>query len=102
MILPERLNTFQLTYIIWLPMKEKMSLDKTFRALHDTHQTYVGVNLPLRVFPAGADQIRSIIKAEYTNRTGAGFWAFWEENRLKANLTRHQLAIPLWNLWRLI
>jgi len=30
-----------------LIMKEKMSLDEAFRALHDPHQTYVRVKSPL-------------------------------------------------------
>lgn len=76
----------------WLPMKDKTSLGEAFRAPHDTHHTHVGVQLPSRHLPAGADQVISVFKAEYANRVGGGFWAFWEEDRLKAGFT---------NVWRL-
>jgi len=74
----------------WLPMKEKMSLDEAFRAIHNTQD-----------LPAGADQIISSFKEEYVDRCAAGFWAFWEEDRIRADFSPCVFANHLRDIWRL-
>jgi len=74
----------------WLPMKENMSLDEAFRAIHNTQD-----------LPAGADQIISSFKEEYADRCAAGFWAFWEEDRIRAGFSPCVFANHLRDIWRL-
>jgi hypothetical protein len=85
----------------WLSMKESMSLDEAFRAIHDTQDTHVKPGPPLRDLPAGVDQIILSFKEEYADRSAAGFWAFWEEDRFRPGSTRQMLAIHLRDIWRL-
>lgn len=85
----------------WLSMKASMSLDEAFRAIHDTQDTHAKLGLLPRDLPAGVDQIISSFKEEYSERTAAGFWAFWEEERFKLGSTRQMVAIHLRDIWRL-
>lgn len=82
-------------------MKESMRLDEAFRAIHDTQDSHVKPGLPPRDLPAGVDQIISSFKEEYTERSAAGFWAFWEEDRFTPGSPRQMLAIHLRDIWRL-